>query len=135
MKRITELDYMILKYIPVYPEERSRGDIVRLIKEEDPYTYEDLTTIVFDATLLKFTYIFPLIEEKIIPKHVFFADTYTDTDVLQSTLEPLPLDWVYDNIGEFIDTKEDEVYLDLIGKKIPKSDKGWYRQSDFRFDG
>ena len=53
MKIITELDYLVLKNIPVYPEEITRGEIVRRIKDKYPEKYKNLTTSAFDAILPK----------------------------------------------------------------------------------
>lgn len=130
MKIITELDYLVLKNIPIYPEEITRGEIVRRIKEKHP-KYENLTTSVFDAILLKYTYIFPLIEDKNIPENIFFESLYDDADCLQSTLEELPLDWVKSHIGTPIDVEDDDVYLELVGLRKPKTTRGWYKQSNF----
>ena len=121
---------MILKYIPVYPEERSRGEIVRLIKEEMPKRYRNLTTACFDAILMKYTNMFPLAEDKNIPDNIFFMDMEDDADCMQCTLEPIPLDWVYEHIGMELQDEPDDVYLELIGKKTPPKVKPeWYRQS------
>lgn len=138
MKIITNLDYEILKRIPVFPEEISRGDIVRSIKEAYPDEgtkkgkYANLTTAVFDAILLKYTYMFPLIEDKLVPNHAFFTDMYMDADCLQSTLEELPLDWVKKSIGKPIDVEGSE-YIDLFGSSNKNKNSTWYKTSDFRF--
>ncbi len=134
MKTITELDYLVLKNIPVYPEEITRGEIVRKIKEEFPNRYDHLKTTTFDAILLKYTTLFPLIEDKNIPDTIFFEQLYDDADCLQSTLRELPLDWVKENIGKPIDIDEDEVYLELVGVLHPKVNPGWYRQSSYHLD-
>ena len=131
MKIITELDYLVLENIPVYPEEITRGEIVRRIKDKYPEKYKNLTTSAFDAILLKYSYLFPLIEDKNIPETIFFESLYDDADCLQSTLEELPLDWVKSHIGSPIDVEDDDVYLELVGLRKPKRAKGWYKQSDF----
>lgn len=134
MKIITELDYEILKRIPLYPEEKTRSQIVREIKKFYPCgKYETLTTAVFDASLMKYTKLFMLVEDKAIPDSLFFKDMEQDADVLQSTLEFINLEWVKENIGNELDVDDDEIYRNLVGvaKKIPKT--GWYRQSDFNF--
>ncbi|HZJ98630.1 MAG TPA: hypothetical protein VFC79_01405 [Tissierellaceae bacterium] len=131
MKIITELDYLVLENIPVYPEEITRGEIVRRIKDKYPEKYKNLTTSAFDAILLKYSYLFPLIEDKNIPETIFFESLYDDADCLQSTLEELPLDWVKSRIGSPIDVEDDDVYLELVGLRKPKRAKGWYKQSDF----
>lgn len=132
MKIITRLDYEILKRIPIYPREKTRGEIVAEIKEAFPNgKYGMLTTSVFDAVLLKYTKIFPLIEDKAVPDSLFFEHVFNDADCLQSTLEPLPLAWVLENIGKPLDTDEDTVYKELLGLIKSKPHVGWYRQSDY----
>lgn len=136
MKVITKLDYEILKRIPLYPEEKTRGEIVQEIKSAFPDgTYNKLATGIFDAVLLKYTKIFPIIENKAIPDTIFFEDLYNDADCLQSTLEPLPLEWVKENIGAKLDVGEDDVYKELLGLIQVKPRTGWYRQSDFSLRG
>lgn len=133
MKLITHLDYEILKRIPVFPKEASRGEIVRSIKQAYPEgKYANLTTAVFDAVLLKYTYMFPLIEDKLVPNHAFFVEMYIDADCLQSTLEPLPLDWVKKSIGKPIDVEGSE-YKELFGTTNRTTNSTWYKTSDFRF--
>jgi hypothetical protein len=133
MKMITELDYEILKRIPVYPEEKTRAQIVREIKHDFPDgEYATLTTAVFDASLMKYTKMFLLIEDKVLPNSFFFIHMEKDADVLQSTLEPINLEWVHDNIGNYLDIDEDEIYRDLIGLILPRRKDGWYKQSDFK---
>lgn len=130
MKHITHLDYMILKNIPVYPEERSRGDIVRLIKAEMPVRYKNLTTACFDAVLLKYTNMFLLAEDKDVCPYVLFEELENDADCMQCTLSSIPLDWVYEHIGMALEDEPDFAYLELIGKrKPPKTKPEWYKQS------
>jgi hypothetical protein len=137
MNIITNLDYEILKRIPVFPEEASRGDIVRSIKEAYPDDgdkkgkYANLTTAVFDAVLLKYTYMFPLIEDKLVPNHAFFVTMYDDAECLQSTLEELPLEWIKKSIGKPIDIEGSE-YKELFGRTNRTRNSTWYKTSDFR---
>jgi hypothetical protein len=130
---ITKLDYEILKRIPVYPEEKSRGQIVKEIKESYPRKYKNLTTSVFDAVLLKYTTLFPITEEKDEVLSLFFQDQdLKEADCLHSVLEPIDLEWVKRNIGMQLDVDEDEVYNQLVGLFHRKPRVGWYKQSDFR---
>ena len=131
MKYITHLDYMILKNIPVYPEERSRKEIIHLIKQEMPKRYKNITTIIFDRVLLKYTAMYPLIEDKDICEYIFFEDLENDADCLQSTLEPIDIDWVYDHIG--MPLKEVDMLEDELFTKVKEGRPEWYRQSSFKF--
>jgi len=133
MKVITKLDYEILKRITLFPREISRGDIVRDIKlTYSTGEYDNLTTASFDSILLKYTYIFPLVEDKLVPDHAFFINLYDDADCMQSTLEELSLTWVKNNIGKPIDIDGNE-YIDLFGGKLNQKNSTWYKTSDFRF--
>jgi hypothetical protein len=133
MKIITQLDYEILKRIPIYPEEKSRSQIVKEIKEAFPVKYEKLETGVFDAVLMKYTTLFPITEEKDEVDSLFFQDKYMkDADCLHSFIEPIDLMWVKNNIGHTLDVDEDEVYNQLMGIIKKKPRVGWYRQSDYK---
>ena len=132
MKRITKLDYEILKRIPLYPKEKSRSQILVEIKTAFPDgRYNRLTTAGFDANLLKYTKMFMLAEDKDIPDNLFFEDMYDDADCLQSTMKPINLEWVKQNIGQFLDSDEDEIYQELIGAVHHGTRDGWYRQSKY----
>ena len=107
MTQITFMDYMVLKYIPVFPVERSRGDIVRLIKQEEPVRCANITTGNFDAILAKYTKMFLLAEDKNIPDNVIFKELENDAECLQCTLKPIDIAWVYANIGMALEDEED----------------------------
>ena len=145
-----EIDYLILKNIPVYPEERSRGDIIRLIKAEYPKKYERLGTTGMDAVLLKYTYMLPIAESKDVTDSLFFASAEKDADCLQCTLEELPLEWIRNHIGmtlgdegedepEYFDLIDavknhgDDAYTDMINaNRVKNRRNGWYKQSSYR---
>lgn len=133
MKIITQLDYELLSCIPLYPEEKTRGQIILEIKAKYPNgKYDHLTTSVFDASLLKYTKMFMLIEDKNLPESIFFEDMFDDADCLQSTLEPIDLEWVKAHIGEPIDMEEDSIYEEFITLSKRRKRGGWYKQSVLR---
>jgi hypothetical protein len=113
-KHITHLDYMILKYIPMYPIERSRAEIIRLIKQEMPERYKNLTTSVFDGVLLKYTTLFPLTEDKDVCDNIIFNDMEDDADCLHATMQPIPLEWVHDNIGMILWEESEESDVEIM---------------------
>lgn len=153
MKIIAEIDYLILKNIPVYPEERSRGDIVRLIKEEYPEKYVRLGTTGMDAVLMKYTWMLPIAESKDVTDSLFFASAEKDADCMQCTLEELPLEWIKAHIGmelgddgeddpEYFDLIDavkkhgDDAYVDMItAKRVKERRNCWYKQSSYRLNG
>ena len=153
MKIIAEIDYLILKNIPVYPEERSRGDIIRLIKKEHPVRYKNLGTTGMDAVLLKYTYMLPIAETKDVTDSLFFASAEKDADCLQCTLKELPLEWIKSHIGmvlgedgedepeyfdliDAVDKHGDNAYSDMIcAKRVKHRRNGWYKKSSYRLRG
>lgn len=126
---IEQLDFDFLKQIPLWPEEKTRGQIVMELKAQYPTRYKKLDTTCADRVLAKWTKRFLLIEDKELCDSLFFLDRQ-EAECLQSVLEPIDLEWVRTRIG--IDVAELDEDEDIVTLPRHKRRDGWYRQSKYR---